>query len=255
MQDSTRPFPYPLKKYTYCIKKMSRIPFSSDDADDIGSLTGNKITVSDSKVRLQVGTGDLEILDGKVECKSQLLIASSGIKFSDATVQTTAQLPPLPPYFMKAQLLSAYTGFTALNSTGTIPGMTELFGGGVNTYYGDWNTSTNAWDCPNTAFYNIRASVEVMSQDADKLRAALLKIKVSPVNGDADRTIGIGGLNMGDNPSSDGNEWFLHTSCIDLIQYQDAVSLEISWQVGSGTGIEVGIRATYIDIQLFKTVS
>ena len=74
---------------------MSRIPFSSDDADDIGSLTGNKITVSDSKVRLQVGTGDLEVLDGRIECKAPLKVASAGITFSDGTLQTSKGEEPL----------------------------------------------------------------------------------------------------------------------------------------------------------------
>ena len=187
-----------------------------------------------------------------VSVSGELILSANGIRFSDGTAQISSHLPPLPSYFMKAQLLSPYTGFTSSTSNATIPGMIECFYG-ANKSYGHWNTLTNEWECPNTDFYNIRASAEVTSPDTDALRAALLKIIVSPANGiDPDRVIGIGGLNMGNQWQSEGDEWYLNTSTIDLIQYQDTVRLELQWFVHSSSnppGITVGNKATYIDIQ------
>ena len=74
----------------------SRTPFSSDDSDDISSLTGGKIFVDRisatgaDRLHLKVGTGAIEIVDGKVELKSGMTCGVQGITFSDNTVQTTA---------------------------------------------------------------------------------------------------------------------------------------------------------------------
>ena len=70
---------------------MSRIPFSSDDGDDISSLTAGKIFVDRipvsnlERLNLKVGTGSLEIIDGRVEFKSAVTCAVAGITFSDSS--------------------------------------------------------------------------------------------------------------------------------------------------------------------------
>ena len=79
----------------------SRIPFSSDDSDDISSLTGGKIFIDRisatgaDRLHLKVGTGSIEIVDGNVELKSGMTCAVQGITFSDSTVQTTKGEEPL----------------------------------------------------------------------------------------------------------------------------------------------------------------
>ena len=63
---------------------MSRIPFSSDDGDDISSLTAGKVFVDRipvsnlERLNLKVGTGSLEIIDGRVEFKSAVTCAVQG---------------------------------------------------------------------------------------------------------------------------------------------------------------------------------
>ena len=70
---------------------MSRIPFSTDEGDDISSLTAGKIFVDRipvsnlERLNLKVGTGSLEIIDGRVEFKSAVTCAVAGITFSDAS--------------------------------------------------------------------------------------------------------------------------------------------------------------------------
>ena len=68
---------------------MSRVPFSSDDADDISSLTGGKISIDrvsgSDRIRLKVGTSGVEIIDGNVECKSALTCGVQGITFANGS--------------------------------------------------------------------------------------------------------------------------------------------------------------------------
>ena len=79
----------------------SRIPFSSDDSDDVSSLTGGKPLVDRisamgaDRSHLKVGTGAIEVVDSKVELKSGMTCAAQGITFSDSTVQTTKGEAPL----------------------------------------------------------------------------------------------------------------------------------------------------------------
>ena len=77
----------------------SRIPFSSDDSDDISSLTGGKIFVDRisgaDRLHLKVGTGAIEIVDGYVKLKSAVTCGVQGITFSDGTTQTSKGEAPL----------------------------------------------------------------------------------------------------------------------------------------------------------------
>ena len=174
---------------------MSRVPFSSDDAEDIGSLTGDRITVSDTKVRITVGTGDLEVLDGRIECKSEVRVAA-GITFSDGTTQTSRgenplrfsnTLPVVGGAISRAQgsNLVLYsppdmTGFAPLASP-TFTGTVSIGGGLISNSI--VSVGTNWVDVPNT---QPRGAYLILARSEDDTDSAL----VASVADDSDSTVG-----------------------------------------------------------------
>ena len=142
------------------------------------------------------------------------------------------------PYFMKAQLLEEYAGFDDIfGERMTIPGMTESFAATTahaNPHFGDWNTTTDTWDCPATGFYNITASVHVTSRNTDRLQIAIVDILIINALGEK-RTIANGGLNQGTENASEGHAWVVTCNTLDLVLDTDKVEFKIAWLVGSGT--------------------
>ena len=152
----------------------------------------NRITIGEDHVTIKVGTGELEVMDGRVECKSELYLPV-GLKFGDGSVQVSAA-----PVFVKAKLTSQQipqqTGFTATTGNGRIIGMTEYFNSLAS---GAWSSTANEFTAPTKGFWNIRFALEVSSVDNDALQSCVIKIKLTPAATGATSTfIAQGGLNQ-----------------------------------------------------------
>ena len=223
------------------------------DALDV-SMQGvlNRITIGEDHVTIKVGTGELEVSDGRVECKSELYLPV-GIKFGDGSVQLTTA-----PVFLKAMLNSQQipqqTGFAAATGNGRVIGMTESFNSMAT---GAWSSTANEFTTPTKGFWNIRFALELASVDNDTLQSCLIKIKLTPAaTGQTSTYIAQGGLNMGANVTARNNvaEWFLNCNTIELLQQSDKISFHVYWVETGTSGININHHGTHCDFLLLKEV-
>ena len=103
----------------------SRIPFSSDDSDDISSLTGGKIFIDrvtatgSDRLHLKVGTSGIELVNDNILLKSAVTCGVQGITFSDGTTQTSKGEAPLT-FENSPNLTSIGGGIARVEGTDTI---------------------------------------------------------------------------------------------------------------------------------------
>ena len=222
------------------------------DALDV-SMQGvlNRITIGEDHVTIKVGTGELEVSDGRVECKSELYLPV-GIKFGDGSVQVTTA-----PVFLKAMLNSQQipqqTGFTGTTGNGTVSGMTESFNSLATNA---WSATNNEFTVPTKGFWNIRFALEVSSVDTDALQSCVIKIKLTPATGATATFIAQGGLNMGPavNLRNLVDEWFINCNTIELLQTGDKISFNVAWVVHGTAAINLDQNGTHCDFLLLKEV-
>lgn len=242
---------------------MTKVSMNLGNRVSCGVLTPSHIGLADRKVNsviataldadtVKLGGTDLQTTLTTIGQLASLANSRALTNLATSTANTADILTLLnAPYFMKAQLLTAYAGFTDLTGIETIPNMIESFAA-TNPHFGDWNTTTNTWACPATGFYNINASVHVTGQSNDRLQGVIVDIIIIPASGSS-RSIASGGRNNGTENGSEGHSWIVTCTTLDLVLDTDKVEFKLAWLVGHHnsevlTGVTLSPINTFVHI-------